>query len=209
MIAILTGDIINSRKDKQGLWRNKLKEVLLLYGNEPKDWEIFRGDSFQLETSPIESLEAALLIKASVKQIKEIDVRIAVGIGYKDYSSARVTESTGSAFINSGECFDNLKKISLAVKTPSEEFDEEVNLYIALALLTINNWLPVTSKIVETAMVNSSLNQKEIAKILNKSGSTISEGLKRAGFDEIMRMVKRYRKLVNTYFENISEKKNN
>ncbi len=208
MIAILTGDIINSRKDKHGLWREKLKSILFSYGEEPKNWEIFRGDSFQLEISPLESLKAALTIKASIKQIKELDVRIAIGIGEKDYNSNRITESTGSAFINSGECFDNLKKYSLLVKSRVIEFDEEVNLYIVLALLTINNWLPVTSKIVETAMINSKLNQKAIAQLLNKSESTISEGLKRAGYDEIMKMEKRYRKLVNKYFmtDNLNEK---
>ncbi|HHH53111.1 MAG TPA: transcriptional regulator [Bacteroidetes bacterium] len=200
MIAILTGDIINSRKDKHGLWRNYLKEVLSFYGDEPQKWEIFRGDSFQLEVDVDESLRAALLIKASIKQVKGIDVRIAIGIGDKDFTSKRITESTGSAFINSGECFDKLKKYSLAVKTSSSEFDEEVNLYITLALLTINNWLPVTSKIVKTTMINSNLNQKDVAQLLNKSESTISEGLKRAGYEEIMKMEKRYRKLVSKYF---------
>ena len=31
MIAILTGDLINSRKDSQGLWRDKLKNILSIY----------------------------------------------------------------------------------------------------------------------------------------------------------------------------------
>jgi len=200
MIAILTGDIINSRKDSQGLWRGKLKNVLSIYGREPENWEIFRGDSFQLEISPLESLKAALSVKASIKQIKEIDVRIAIGIGEKDYDSNRITESTGSAFINSGECFDNLRKYSLLVKSSKTEFDEEVNLYFALALLVMDNWLPVTAQIVEKSILHKEMNQIDLAKMLGKSQSTVSEGLKRAGYDEIMKMEKRYRKLVNKYF---------
>jgi len=48
MIAILTGDIINSREGETLNWLNILKEVLKQYGSTPKDWEIYRGDSFQL-----------------------------------------------------------------------------------------------------------------------------------------------------------------
>ncbi len=200
MIAILTGDIINSRKDKQGIWRDKLKNILSIYGKEPENWEIFRGDSFQLEISLLESLKAALSIKASIKQIKDIDVRIAIGIGEKDYESNRITQSTGAAFINSGVCFDNLKKYSLLIKSPNSEFDEEMNLYLILALLVMDNWLPVTAQVVKESILHQEMNQIVLAKMLGKSQSTISEALKRAGYDEIMKMEKRYRKLVNQYF---------
>ncbi|MFT6866923.1 MAG: hypothetical protein ACJA08_001761 [Cyclobacteriaceae bacterium] len=62
MVAILTGDIINSRKSDVIDWIGKLKKVLNQYGNTPKNWEIFRGDSFQLLVPPNRALIAAIHI---------------------------------------------------------------------------------------------------------------------------------------------------
>ena len=72
MIAVLTGDIINSREDQSPKWLIALKEGLNQYGKEPQDWEIYRGDSFQLETTPSKALQAAIHIKAAMKQTKNI-----------------------------------------------------------------------------------------------------------------------------------------
>ena len=162
MTAIITGDIINSRLDTTGKWREKLRKTLNQFGQEPSTWEIFRGDSFQLELESNEALKASIQIKASIKQIKNLDVRIAIGLGEKDFTSAKITESTGSAFINSGECFDQLKKDSLKIKSQNNEFDNQMNLYIALALLTMDNWSPTTSEIVETAITNQKLLKNDI-----------------------------------------------
>jgi hypothetical protein len=32
----------------------RFKDILKDYGNEPKDWEIYRGDSFQLIINPVD-----------------------------------------------------------------------------------------------------------------------------------------------------------
>lgn len=194
MTSVLTGDIINSRKSKTPDWLSNLKGTLGKLGKEPEHWEIYRGDSFQLEIDPKKALEAAIFIKASIRKEKNIDVRIAIGIGDKTYTSNQVTTSNGSAFINSGECFDSLKKINLAIKTPWTEFDEEINLLLELASLTMNGWLPATATIVTSAIENKDLNQKELAEILEKSQSSISEALSRAGYDEINKLINTYQK---------------
>ena len=50
MIAILTGDIVNSRENiNQASWLAPLKKLLNSFGKGPEQWEIYRGDSFQLE----------------------------------------------------------------------------------------------------------------------------------------------------------------
>lgn len=191
--AIITGDIINSRKATPEVWLPYLKTALDTYGKEPIQWEIYRGDSFQLEISPEKALEAAIYIKANVKQKKGIDVRMAIGLGEKDYDSEKITESNGSAFINSGECFENLKKQTLALKSNSETFDAPINLMLQLAALGMDNWLPATSRIVKTAMEYPNANQKELASVLEKSQSNISEALIRAGFDEVQKMIQFYK----------------
>ena len=105
MIAVITGDIINSRVGAVPQWLHPLKETLNLYGTEPKDWELFRGDSFQLSLVPGKALLAAIHIKAAVKQTKLHDVRMAIGLGEEKYGPAKITEANGSAYIRSGELF--------------------------------------------------------------------------------------------------------
>jgi len=196
MIAIITGDIINSKKTKTDIWLSSLKKELNKYGKSPKHWEIFRGDSFQIETSIEEALKIAISIKATIKHRSNIDVRMGIGIGEKEYSSKKITESNGSAFVYSGECFEVLKKTTLAIKSPWKDFDEMMNIMLSLALISMDHWTVKSAKLVKIGIDNPDLNQKELSKLLNKTQSTISEGLKRAAFDEISKMMHFYSKKI-------------
>lgn len=193
MVAILTGDIINSRKSEVIDWIDRLKNILNQYGNTPQKWEIFRGDSFQLMTEPDEAIIAAIHIKAVIKQTKFQDVRIAIGIGNETYSANRISESNGDAYIKSGEMFESLKKQTLAIKTESSILDETINLMLGLALLTANNWSSTVAEIISTYLENPNNHQKDIAQILNKSQSSISEALKRGGYEEIINLNNYYK----------------
>ena len=199
MTSVLTGDIINSKDSNPDKWLESLKQVFKNHAKEIVAWEIFRGDSFQIEINPKYALELAINIKLSIKQHKDIDVRIAIGIGDKTYSVNKITESNGTAFINSGECFDNLKKTTLAIKTPNEDFDYTLNTIFNLALLTIDNWTIKSVKLLQVVFDNPNKNQKEIAKLMNKSQSSISEALDRAGFNELLQVLVYYQyKIENT-----------
>jgi len=194
MIAIITGDIMNSRKGEVQTWLPVLKKVLNQYGQEPSDWEIFRGDSFQLSIAPKNAILAAFHIKSAIKQTKTQDVRMGIGIGKIKYNSNKTTESNGSAYIRSGECFESLKKQTLAIKSDNSELDTILNIMLSLALLSANNWSSTVSEVIKKTIENANTKQKEIAQLLNKSQSGISEALKRGGFEEIMSL--------NNYYEN-------
>ncbi len=198
MTSIITGDIINSKESSPKLWLNALKTILNSFGNTPQTWEIYRGDSFQLEVQPQHALKACMLIKATIKQFDNIDVRLAIGIGEKTFQSNNITESNGSAFVYSGECFESLKKTTLAIKSNNELFDTTINLMLDLAQLTINNWSSTSAILVKTTLENPDLNQNQIANILEKTQGNISQGLKRAGFDEILKLLKYYQNQIQT-----------
>lgn len=198
MTSIITGDIINSRTSEPRNWLVPLKSVLNTFGKPPKDWEIYRGDSFQLEVKPEKALYTCVLIKSAIKQFKHLDVRMAIGIGEKTYTSEKITESNGDAFVNSGECFEAMKKNTLAIKSNFEGFDTTLNTMLDLANLTMNNWTVTSSEIIKIALENPKLNQKQIANLLGKSQSNISEGLKRGGFDEILKLLNYYKAQVQT-----------
>ena len=42
MVAVITGDIIKSRKTEVETWIVALKEILANYGSNPYDWESYR-----------------------------------------------------------------------------------------------------------------------------------------------------------------------
>jgi predicted XRE-type DNA-binding protein len=117
-----------------------------------------------------------------------------IGIGKIKYNSNKTTESNGSAYIRSGECFESLKKQTLAIKSDNSELDSILNIMLSLALLSANNWSSTVSEVIKKTIENANTKQKEIAQLLNKSQSGISEALKRGGFEEIMSLNNYYEK---------------
>jgi hypothetical protein len=200
MTSIITGDIINSRGvADQKEWLTPLKKLLSQYGKTPKTWEIFRGDSFQLEVKkPDASFMAAICIKACIKSVKELDVRMAIGIGEKEYNAPKITESNGPAFIYSGELFETLKKNrqNLAIKSPWPAMDLELNMMISLALIAMNKWSTSAAELITLSLLYKTLSQKELGDKLGRTQSSVSERQKRAHYTEITELESFYRKRI-------------
>lgn len=196
MIAVITGDIIGSGKADPASWLKALKNRLNRYGTVPKDWEIYRGDEFQLEIKqPEEALEKAFQIKACIKTFKSLDARIAIGIGEKSYQGDSVSESNGTAFINSGRQLDALKKqkVTMAVSSPEKAFDQEINLMLKLAMTTMDNWSVVSAKLAELVLDDPDLLQEEIAEILQIKQAAVSQRSRRANLDLMLELEQYYR----------------
>jgi hypothetical protein len=198
MISVITGDIINSRKAKAEKWLKPLKEALDEIGSSPKSWEIYRGDSFQAEiTDPKHALQHVIDIKASVKQVKGVDVRLSIGIGNKTFDAPNITESNGDAFVRSGEAYELLLtgKQNIIVKTPDAAFDDEINLYLRLLLIAMDNWTPKSAEYVRMNLTGD-LKQEDIAKKLGITQSSVSERHKRAYMDEVRAVEDRFREMI-------------
>ena len=197
MIAVITGDIVNSKRAKSEDWLNALKNELAKDGASPAVWEIYRGDSFQLIIDDaIEALARAIKIKATVKSLKKhIDTRMSIGIGDKSFDSEKVIESNGTAFIRSGEKFELLKKEkqNLAVKIGLKEFDKEINLYLKLSLIAMDNWTPNAAQIIKLVMENPNKSQEEIGQLIGIKQNAVSTRLKRAYYEEIMEVNEMYK----------------
>ena len=198
MTAILTADIINSRKLSSKIWINDLKAFLNTFGQSPNDWEIYRGDEFQLEIkNPEEALLVAFQLKAFFKSIK-LDLRISIGFGEKTYKSRKITESNGSAFIRSGETFETLKKqkLNLAINSADTIFDEELNLMLKLSLSFMDNWLQQSAEFVIVAIQNPTLSQEEIGMLLGINQAAVSRRQKRANYELIKELDLYFRKKI-------------
>jgi hypothetical protein len=195
MTAVITGDIIGSQNSNPKVWLNLLKKELSEIGENPKIWEIYRGDSFQaIIANAADALKIAIKIKATLKTISDIDVRMAIGIGSKTYTASRVTESNGTAFVHSGETIEKLKneKQTLAIKSDWPEFDKEMNLLLKLSLIVMDNWTVNAAEVVKATMENPETVQDKLGQMVGIKQSAVSNRLKRAYFDEVMEVNEMY-----------------
>jgi|SRR5690606_10882020 len=201
MVSVITGDIIKSTQfSNPEMWLTPLREALALTGSDKKYWEIFRGDSFQIEIKNNESaFHIAIYIKACLKTVKELDVRMAIGVGDKTFEGNTITESNGEAFQFSGDTLANLKKekINLKITSPNSILNEELNLYFKLALISMDNWTVTSAETVKVALENQGALQTDLAQTLGISQDAVSKRLKRAYFNEITELDMMYRKKIN------------
>lgn len=202
MTSILTGDIIKSRgTQSQDIWLIPLKKALTQAAKKPDLFEIYRGDSFQLEMEDCsKSFQTAVYLKSCIKSIKGFDVRLSIGIGEKTYQGKTVSESNGEAFVFSGEMFETLKKDkqNLKIKTINSKFNEEMNLFFKLALIAMDNWTTNSAEIVKLTLEHPDKIQDELAKLIGISQDAVSKRQKRAYLDEILELNQLYQQKIKT-----------
>lgn len=210
MIAVIKGDIINSRiLVNPEPWLIPLQTIFSQWGDTPKDWELVWGDFFQVEVSrPEEALHRALQIKILVKKIQlagkntsPVDVRMSIGIGEKTYSGAKISESNGPAFVFAGEKFDKLKKekINLAIRSPWKDFDGEINLYLKLAGLFMDNWSVSSAELMDIVWNHPGITQEEIGDKLGIRQNSVSGRWHRTHASELLEIAETFREKIKLW----------
>ncbi|EAR01580.1 hypothetical protein [Maribacter sp. HTCC2170] len=200
MIAVLTADIINSEGHASIKWMPEVKKILNQWGGTPQVWEIYRGDEIQLKTPLKDALKAAILLKATVKSIKGLDVRIGLGIGEESYQGGSVSESNGTAYQRSGRTLESLKKnkVNLMLATADENYNNTLNLMLKLASDFMDDWSPVSAEIIKMNILNPVASQQEMAKELQIKQSAISQRKKRARWHLVQEILGYYLNTIDT-----------
>lgn len=198
MEATITGDIVQSQSvERPEIWLTPLKKLFSFFGESPQDWEIYRGDSFQITVQSKDALRVAILIKSVIKkqEPKQLDARLAIGIGKEDVYANRVSEASSEAFVYSGQLLDTLKqkKVHLGLKSPWNDFDREFNMMFKLALVIMNSWTSNSAEVAEILFSNSGITQVEIAGMLGIAQSSVNDRIKRGAIYEIMEMEQYFR----------------
>lgn len=189
MQAVITGDIVNSQKIEPEIWLENLKAALAYANPNSKEWEIYRGDEFQLFVENAEDAFLKILtIKSHIKTVKDLDVRMSIGIGTRNFEGDKITLSNGSVFVNSGRNFEQMRKEKelLGFQSGDANLDQEVNLMLEWASQTMDTWSVVSAEIVHLFLTKSP-NQEQAADILNISQSSVSQRLKRSNYDLLMK----------------------
>lgn len=135
-VAIITGDLIKSQSNSPDEYRHLVRtlEIGIKEVNQRVSikYELFRGDSFQLEVSEYSRVvEVAILLRLFLKSKHakgEWDARLGIGIGSNTISTHSIGTSTGDAHRHSGSAFDTIKSERLAFSTKNKELNEVLNL---------------------------------------------------------------------------------
>ena len=198
MTAILTADLINSASYDAASWMEILKDTLSLWGRSPQDWEIYRGDELQLRTTPQDALQRAIELKARIKCLKGMDIRIAIGIGEEEFRGEGISESNGSAYRRSGRVLDELKagKKRMGIDAGDPGVNRVLNLVIYLASDFMDSWSTVSAEMVAYSLSNPTITQTEMAEQLDIRQSAISQRRKRARWSQIRDVLKFYNEII-------------
>lgn len=199
MIAVITGDIINSQHADTEVWITRLKNLLEIWGSAPYTWEIYRGDEFQFKCSIDSVFWHFLAIKSLIKSQENLDVRMAIGIGEESFSSEKITESNGTAYVNSGRLLNDLKSDghTVAIKTSSDAVDRDLNILLKWSSKDFDNWTMATAEIIHEMIMNEDITQEDLAKRFAISQSSISQRLKRANYELIVETNQYFRKKIS------------
>lgn len=186
--AIITGDIVDSRSRDIKEWHPVLDSALSYYS---ENFDIFRGDSFQVDVPLDQSIEALFYIKSRIKSLGDLDVRMGLGIGEIEHMDNHIKNSSGKALIYSGEAFESLNKDLLLVKSKWQEWDENTNLILSLAMEIANKWTANMAETVAETIQQPDANQLELAKRLKrKYQSQVSTELTKASWSKLSRTIK-------------------
>lgn len=206
MIAILTGDMIDSKRFTFGQRERfiKLTESISqqLHPISEAKVEFFRGDSFQIRVNDIkESLTYAIALRCLFKeteleQKKQWDVRICLGLGAEGYERDELGLSDGDAYRNSGLGLDEMKNARLRVIFPEKELNEEFTVLTAFADDIISSWTVKQSKVILQKLVWCASNY-EIAEKIDVRRQTVDKLMKSSKIRLIELYIKRFKEVMD------------
>lgn len=167
---------------------------------------------FQIEIKTLRKHLKAFEIKALIKKVEPlnenkkistIDVRMAIGVGEKNYTAESIAESNGSAFIYSSEKFELLKKenSTMGIKSPWKSFDDEMNLYLKLAGIFMDKWTVSSAELVQIIFNNPGITQEEIGKKLGIKQNSVSGRWNRANVNEVLELEAIYRNKIRSLLQ--------
>ncbi|WP_428655162.1 SatD family protein [Runella sp.] len=211
--AVITGDIIESTKLKAAERKKLLQNLDLFFkkfSSETENelnlkipFEVFRGDSFQgmLET-PEESLKICILLRSYLKSQyysgQDLDARIAIGIGKVSFKSAKLSESDGEAFHNSGRLLDVLKKQpqKIGIQSPWKTVNDEINIGLILLEGIIGKWTSLQADVIYLKLLG--MTEMTISSTLKIAQPAVNQRAKAASWTAVEAFIKRYKELIIT-----------
>ncbi|SEK65321.1 hypothetical protein [Halomonas daqiaonensis] len=153
-IAVLTGDVIDSRKvdDRPRLYRLLDDCIAELTARHGGHGERFRGDGFQLALpKAATAMEAAVALRATLIEHSEPDqrwdARIAIAVGPAE---GGIAEADGATFVASGRALDALADTNAHLALTPLDAPEDPGLALLIRFVDdlLDGWSPYSAEVV-------------------------------------------------------------
>ena len=209
MIAVLTGDIVNSTKMSTQTYSNVIQSLKAIINQIHEKYgavgEIYRGDEFQIQfPNPLHAIECTLLIKLSLHAAKFSNkpIQSTLSLAYGNYSQLndKPNTSSGAVFINSGRGLDQASRgdISINFEKTSENEAQKMTLLTQFLNHQLNRLTRTQAELLYQYIESTYAEHKKIADITGTSRQNISNRLGNIGAF----LVRDYVNLVNTTVNN-------
>jgi hypothetical protein len=86
----------------------------------------------------------------------------------KNFSSEKITESNGTAYVHSGRLLNDLKNDghTVAIKTSNDSVDRDLNILLKWSSKDFDNWTVANAEIIHEMIMNKDITQEDLAKSL-------------------------------------------
>lgn len=179
LIAVITGDLVGSSKLSSDVFgpvmsdlARLLKKFRARYGIE---FDIYRGDSFQLVTPPSMAATLATMIDLALRSGDfAVEVRQCIGIGTGETGKQGVKTATGEAYILSGQGLDTMKGRGLCIATANQTFQLHSELLTRFFDSHLNRLTSTQAEVVLTYLMADNKSHEHLAIVLDKKRSNVT-----------------------------------
>ena len=192
MIGVISGDIIKSQtipKQQYDAMLYELEQSLRCVSGESTLWNIYRGDSFQLQINDPEYLfKHSVLIYLYLKA-SGYEVRQSMAIGEIDNPRNDIKTATGSAFTLSGHGLDKIANQRFLFNTPPQNIHESLNLNLAFADVLLTKITQKQANALYAYLTSTDNSHAALAKDLKTSRENVTKLLNLAHYQLIERFL--------------------
>ncbi len=190
MIAVLTGDLVNSTKMSKEIYSNIINELkeLLNKANHKYDaiGEIYRGDEFQIQyPNPMYALKSTLLIKLALHlskfSPKPIQCTLSLAYGSHEIYDEKPNTSSGPVFIKSGRGLDKAQRGDISLNFEQECDNSEIYLLTQFLNHLLNRLTKTQAELLYQYIESDFAEHKKIADITGTTRQNISNRLGNIG----------------------------
>ena len=190
MIAVLTGDLVNSTKMSNATYTevtNSLKGFLQDVNDKYRAiGEVYRGDEFQIQyPDPAHALKSALLIKLALhlskSSPKPIQCTLSLAYGAYDIYDNTPNTSSGPAFIESGRGLEKAQRGEFSLRFQQESDNDDVQLLNQFLNHLLNRLTKTQAELLYQYIESDFVEHKKIADITGTTRQNISNRLGNIG----------------------------
>ncbi|MDO6427916.1 hypothetical protein Q4489_12880 [Thalassotalea sp. 1_MG-2023] len=190
MIAVLTGDLVNSSKMSTTTYSQVVDHLNDLLQDSQKKYqasgEIYRGDEFQIHyPEPIDALKSTLLIKLALHIAQYVDkpIQCTLSLAYGSYENYKnkPNTSSGPVYIASGRMLAKTPKGDLSLSVEQTASAAQLTLLTTFLSHLINKLTKTQASLLYQYIESDFTEHRKLAKITNTSRQNISNRLANIG----------------------------